>query len=415
MSARGVLAAVATLAAATQLCGQTVSTDPPPSSAATWRRAGEASAPVEASNAPAGQPAAASAGSVAASDLSHGTSRRGLTRVSNGNGSLPNQHGQVWREYDISPYTAHVTTTKRPELAIVDWILQETGYEAWNSEPLAVLSATPRVLRVYHTPQMQALVADLVERFVSSEAVTCTFSLRVATVDHPNWRAWARRLLRPVEVQTPGVSAWVMEKEDAAMLLTKLRRRSDYREHSSPHLMVHNGQSTVVSSLRSRSYVRNVALRGDAWPGFESQVDQLDEGFSLEFGPLLSSDGRMIDAALKCNIDQIEKMVPVAIEVPTQVAPRQRTKIEVPQLTHFRFHERFHWPVTQVLLVDMGMVALPVPVDAKPLVAGLPLPLGTAAPRANLLVFVEAKETTQQPPRVTRSPLRQVETYRGRY
>ena len=99
--------------------------------------------------------------------------------------ALPNEHGQIWREYDISPYTARVTTTKRPEQAIVDWILRETGYEVWHSEPLGVLSATPRTLRVYHTPEMQAVVADVVDRFVASEAQSQTFSLRVMTVGQP--------------------------------------------------------------------------------------------------------------------------------------------------------------------------------------------------------------------------------------
>ncbi len=39
----------------------------------------------------------------------------------------PNEAGQVWREYDITPYTARVTSTNRPEQAIIDWVLRETG------------------------------------------------------------------------------------------------------------------------------------------------------------------------------------------------------------------------------------------------------------------------------------------------
>ena len=77
----------------------------------------------------------------------------------------------------------------------------------------------------------------------------------------------------------------------------------------------------------------------------------------------LSVDRRMIDATIRCDVDQIEKMIPVMIDVPTAASPRQRTKIEVPQITHYRFHERFRWPIEQVLLVGMGMVALPIPVD----------------------------------------------------
>ena len=181
-------------------------------------------------------------------------------------GTLPSSHGQVWRQYDISPYTLKVTSTKRPEQAIIDWILQETGYEAWHGEPLGVLSASPRTLRVYHTPEIQAVVADLVDRFVSSKAESTAFSLRVATVEHPNWRAKAQRMLRPVSVQTPGVSAWLLAKEDAARLLSELGRRSDFRQHSSPYMMVNNGQSTVVSSTREKSYIRDLTPQPNAWP-----------------------------------------------------------------------------------------------------------------------------------------------------
>lgn len=330
--------------------------------------------------------------------------RRRMTRISAGNGTLPNEAGQVWREYDISPYTSRVTTTKRPEQAVVDWILRDTGYEAWHSEPLAVLSATPRALRVYHTPKMQAAVAELVERFVASEAETRTFSLRVITIDSPNWRARAQRLVHPVPVQTPGASAWLLQKEEAAVLLADFQRRNDYREHSSPHLLVNNGQSTVVSSTRARAYTRDVVPRPEVWPGYEARPGQIDEGFSMEFSPLMSLDRKTIDAVIKCDIDQVEKTSSVMVDVPTAAAPRQRAKIDVPQITHFRFHERFRWPVDQVLLVGMGMVALPVPVDGTPTVAGVPLPLPTSPPRADLLVVVESKGPVAETPGAARAP-----------
>jgi hypothetical protein len=344
-------------------------------------------------------------------------SARAMTRVTAGSGTLPNDQGQLWREYDISPYTLRVTTTNRPEQAIVDWILRETGYEAWHSEPLAVLSATPRVLRVYHTPEMQAVVADVVERFVSSNAETQAFGLQVVTVSHPNWRAKAHRLLTPVQVQTPGVQAWLVQKEEAAALVAELRRRSDFREHSSPHLLVNNGQSTVVSASRARNYLRDVALRADAWPGFEPQSAFLDEGFSLEFCPLLSVDGHLIDATIKCSVDQVEKMIPVVLDVPTTVAPRQRTQIEVPQIVHFRFHERFRWPVDKTLLVAMGMIAPPVSVDSKALVPGLPIPaVSSGPPRAELLVFIESKGKAAVAPVVPQAAqATEATTYQGRY
>jgi hypothetical protein len=216
-------------------------------------------------------------------------------------------------------------------------------------------------------------------------------------------------------VQTPGVQAWLLEKENAAVLLAQLRRRSDYREHSSPHLLVNNGQSAVVSATRGRDYVRDAVLRNDSWPGFHPETAVVDEGFSLEFSPLLSVDGQVIDAAIKCEIDQVEKMVSVPLDVPTAATTRQRTKIEVPQMSQFRFHERFRWPVEQVLLIGMGVVALPVPSDGKELIPGLPLPLPSTPPRADVLVFVESKGKTAQTGRMAEAGRPEATTYRGRY
>ncbi len=125
-------------------------------------------------------------------------SRTPIARVTKGSGTLPNDAGQEWRDYDISPYTLRVTSTNRPEQAIVDWILLDTGYETWHSEPLGLLSASRRTLHVYHTPQIQAVVGDMVDRFVNSEAESHAFGLQVLTVGSPNWRTKAHRMLHAV-------------------------------------------------------------------------------------------------------------------------------------------------------------------------------------------------------------------------
>jgi len=328
---------------------------------------------------------------------------------------LPNDHGQVWREYDISPYTVRVTSTNRPEQAIIDWILRETGYEAWHSEPLAILSANRRTLRVYHTPQMQQVVHRIVDRFVANGAQTHSFSVRLITVSHPNWRAAWQQLLHPVQVQTPGVQAWLLQKEDAAMLVAELRRRSDFREHNSPQLLVANGQSAVVSATRGRQFVRAVMLRSGTWPGFEPATSLIDEGFTLEFSPLLSVDGATIDAVLQLRIDQVEKMVSVPLDVMTAGGTPQRTRLEVPQVTQFHFQERFRWPTEQVLLVDLGMVPVPVPVEAVSLFSGVKLPLVSGPPRGNVLIFVESKGAVGTGSNVTDARSMPASTYRGRY
>ena len=189
--------------------------------------------------------------------------------------TLPSDGGQVWRNYDISAYTARVTSTNRPEQAIIDWILRDTGYEMWHTDPVSVLSAGPRTLHVYHTPDVQKRVSELIDRFTSSEAAAYTFSTRVVTLDSPAWRTTAARLLRPVPVQTGGVHAWVLPKEDAAILVGELRRRGDYREYNSPYQIINNGQATVISSMRGRPYVRDATASPNTASGFESARGRL--------------------------------------------------------------------------------------------------------------------------------------------
>ncbi|NIP85847.1 MAG: hypothetical protein GTO03_09915 [Planctomycetales bacterium] len=300
-------------------------------------------------------------------------------------GVLPQTKGQVWRQYDISPYTLRVSDSERPQQALIDWILRETGYETWHGETAALLSATPRTLRVYHTPQMQETVAEIVRRFVRRSAETHAYSIRFCTLAHPDWRARAQRVLRPVPVQTAGAEAWLLAKEDAASLWVELSRRSDFRNHGSPRLMVHDGQITQVNLTTARPFVRSMLAPGTHQPGLEPNVGQIEEGWHFEMQPLLSEDGQTIDAMLKCNIRQVERLVPVRLESPSTFPQgRQWYNVEIPQVVSSQFHERFRWPKENVLLVSLGVVPRPGPQ------ASLKLPLGSTAPRGDALILIES-------------------------
>lgn len=341
-----------------------------------------------------------------------------ITLVSRGEETLPDEDGQVWREYDISPYTSQVTTTERPEQAIIDWILRETGTDVWFSEPLGLLSAGQGTLRVYHTPEMQRLVLDIVERFVHSRAEEHAFSLRMVTVGSPNWRTTALSLLQPVDVRAPGVDAWLLSKENAAVLLGQLRRRTDFREHNSPQVTVHNGQSHTISFVTPQNYVRSVRMRQDVWPGHELEMGQLHDGYSLQFSPLISRDGKTIDAVIKCHIDQVEKLVPVSIDVPSLAGGMQRVQIQVPQVVSWRLHERFRWPTDQVLVLGCGVVASPTGEKLGPLglslpaLSGLPLPVSS---RADALLFLESKGASRRQLLEAQRQDPQDRTHHGRY
>jgi hypothetical protein len=149
-------------------------------------------------------------------------------------------------------------------------------------------------------------------------------------------------------------------------------------------------------------------------------MGQLQEGYSLQISPLMALDGTAIDAVIKCQIDQIEKLVSVAIDVPSVGGGTQRVQIQVPQVVSWRLHERFRWPAEQVLLLSCGVVAAPTPERTGPLGMPLPpipaLPLGGSGGRADAILFVESKgkaaQTLLEAKRDTRSG---TPNYSGRY
>jgi len=314
---------------------------------------------------------------------------RAELEATRGTDELPRKHGQQWWEYKISPYTSKVTSTARPQQAIIDWILRETGSEIWFSEPFGTLSSDREKIYVYHTPEVQAIVKDVVEKFVEGETEQQAIGLRMITVGSPNWRSSAYSLLKPVNVQTAGLEAWLVSKENAAMLLSQLRKRADFREHSAPNLLIFNGQSQTLTQRRPRNYVRSIGAN------MQAGMAKIDEGFSMQISPLWSPDGRVVDAVIKCHIDQVERLVPVTVDLPTFTGQLQRMQVQVPQMVSWRLHERFRWPTDKILLLSCGVVATP---DSKTTgLVGLPnLFSTTSGKRADALLFIESKGRASQ-------------------
>lgn len=273
---------------------------------------------------------------------------------------LPNSAGQQWVEYDIRPYTQHVKNSDRPQQAIIDWIIRETGTDVWFNEPMGVLSADRNTLRVYHTPAMQKVVAQIYERFVNGNNDPQVFGLRLITISNPNWRSRALPLMRSAPVQSPGVQAWLMPKENAAIFLAQMRERNDVREANSVDMALVQGQSQSLEQLRSRNYLREYQPNTtSAWPPFTPVSSEIQEGYKLVFSPLMSLDGKSVDVLVKCDIDQVERLNTVPIDLPSNVGQAQPAQVEVPQIVSWRLHERFRWPADQIMLLSCGVVAAP--------------------------------------------------------
>lgn len=311
---------------------------------------------------------------------------------------LPTTSGQYWVEYDIRPYTQNLKNVDRPQQAIIDWIIRETGSEVWFQEPVGVLTADRSTLRVYHTAGMHQLVAQIYERFVNGNQEPQVFSLRLISIGNPTWRGKALPLMRSVEAQTPGLQAWVMSKENAAIFGAQLRQRPDVRELQAVDVVAVQGQSQKVDQLRSRSYLKEYAPNtASPWPPVTPKYEEIQEGYRMMFSPLVSLDGRSLDAMLKCDIDQVERFIPVPIDSPTQGVNLQ---IEIPQLVSWRLQERFRWPTDQVLVLSCGVVATPASTVQNTLLGGggpnvlgmnRILPTSMVGQRSDALLLVEYK------------------------
>ena len=303
--------------------------------------------------------------------------------------NLPTDAGQVWREYDIRPYTQRLRGIDNPQQTIVDWILRETGTNIWFAEPFGMFSANEESVRVYHTPEVQTVVASIIERFVRpDESKAQGVGVRLITVGDPNWRNQAMSMLRPVAVRTPGLDAWLLSRESATVLLSQLKVRVDFREHPAS-VTILNGQSHTISRFTPRTFARSLRPTPTAYPGYQVQSGEVREGFALTISPLITVDGENMEAVVKCHSHLVEKMTPVPIDI---TAPAKgQVVIEVPQMTSWAIHERFRWPADEVLLISRGVAMSG---TKRPGFENLPALLAAGPPRADALLFLFGRQAT---------------------
>ena len=310
---------------------------------------------------------------------------------------LPNNHGQIGRAYNITPYTNRPSLSQTPQTTITSWILRRTGTEIWHGEPFGFMSATREQLSVYHTPEMQNLIAETVDRFVSTKNAQKMFSLRIVSLGSPDWRNSNRNYtyLTPIRIDTPGVQGWLVSKTHVGLLLDNITRRNDAREHVSANSALVNAQTTVVPYHATRYFVRDVQVRPSAPGGYITDPTMLTEGFQFEVTPLISLDGKTLEARIKCDMVQVDRMHPLTFSTPSSASPSAKVTVEKPQVANFSVDELISWPSDHVLLLDLGIVPLLIPMpqqtqDKSSLIDQVVGPLVNSAPpkRSNVLMLV---------------------------
>ncbi|MDR2761334.1 MAG: hypothetical protein LBB88_01880 [Planctomycetaceae bacterium] len=321
-----------------------------------------------------------------------------IAKISNQLREIPKDAEQIWREYDITPYTKgrKFLDGAQPEQTIVDWILRQTGSKMWHTAPFGILTVKPDKLYVYNTKNVQLVVADIVDRFVHPTFANESYSIRAISLSRPDWLVRGHQHLRPIPILSPGVQGWVIEKEGRNLLLQELAKRNDFKEIVSQNL-ISNGVVHRVSSKQQRRYLRDIQPNPSASNGYAEDWVTIDEGFEIAFVPLAVMDGRRTDAIIKLEITQIDKMIPLQIDAPTTTNPRQRIEIESPQVAKFNLDEQIRFPKDKVLLLDLGTIPLPnmkSTIESGNMLSGLTKNL-TTSKRANILLMIEKVNNAQ--------------------
>jgi hypothetical protein len=311
------------------------------------------------------------------------------TKVTRNLNSLPNSSGQVWREYDISPYTSRITNTENPQQAIIDWIQKETGVEMWFNHPLGILSATKNQLYVYHTPEVQETIHKMVDRFVYTRGQVQSMDVTLLTIDNPNWRSSAYSKIQPIKSQSLGVEAFILSKENAAILIHQLARRGDAKLVNAGTVNNHDGQPFLLRNTRLTQFFNQLQWVPNQTPNYHPLTANVDEGYSVSINCLSSLDGRTIEAIVKCDIDQIERLTNVKVDAPSNFGTVQSVNLQIPQIVSWRLHERFRWSNDQVLLLTCGVVSGIDPNEQKtgPIIPLLANTLKTK--RAEAILFID--------------------------
>lgn len=285
------------------------------------------------------------------------------TRFSYELNQLPNQDGQFWIVYDLTPFTDRFSPTAEPQKSIVEWIRFDSGKDFWHKEPFGVLSASRERLYVYHNADIQRYVSNIVDRFVDPAKSVFSFSIRVVAVQSPEWRLRSSQYLTPASVTLEGngadVQGWIVERDNIAKIIGDLEKRSDYMELSDSKNKVPNGRTFGWAAAAPRkSFARDYRADSEAASGYMADVSTVDEGFCVETTPLLSTTGDTLEVAFRYSATVVEKMRSFNMRVPTAVAPRQQLEVERPQIVSCDISGRIAFPRTKCVIVDLGMTPL---------------------------------------------------------
>ena len=299
---------------------------------------------------------------------------------------LPPEPGQQWKTFNIARYTSLAHSQGSPQNAIVDWIFRRTGTSVWHGDKIAVLSASRTQIRAYNSTNILDEVGEIVERFTNATHDVLSVRVRFVTAVDTRWRYGCYTRLTSLGSGPQGQQIWTMKLDDAAFVLTQMQVYQGFRLLVDQKYDMANGQTLTIKHSEQRGFTGGLHRDSAAGLGYQPRTDQLEEGITLKFSPLLTFEGDMIEAAVDLTATTVRYFHRTRVLAPREIGQNE-LNVDVPEATETRLNQKIKdWPLGQTLLISAGIH--PGFLSSKGGFLNLRIP-GTVPTTTELLIFVD--------------------------
>lgn len=310
--------------------------------------------------------------------------------------NFKNESGHAWRTFDIARYTsqAYSPENPKPQNSIVEWIFRRTGSSIWHGEKIAVLSAGRTQLRAYHNPRVLDVVQEYVERFTKATTDVLSVRVRFVAAQDTRWRYAVYSRLQRIGTGPHGQQVWTVSPDDANLVRTQMMLYQGFKLLADKTVKMLNGQTLAIETSDTVDYISGVQSEGAAGGGAQPKTDQIKEGASLRFSPLLTYDGDALDAAIEMRATTVRRLIRTKILARRDVGPTD-VNIDVPEVIETRLNQTIdNWQLGQTVLITTGIA--PGILQAKTGFLNLRVP-GTVPTDTELLVFLDVQPVRDAP------------------
>lgn len=200
----------------------------------------------------------------------------------------------------ITAYTSRFHPSTQPEQAIREWLDRLLTGANWLGPELADIAVSSQSVKVYHTPQVQQEVAEIVGRFTNWSPGLFNCRVQLLNVESAKWLKRYQSQLQPVDGKG-NKHMWLMNKAAAEQFASEMRTGSGALLLTAREFTVANGQKARVVWVKDPQQTEqaispSTVLRPD-YAYQKPTVDLNTDGIVLEFSPLIAPDAESVDVA----------------------------------------------------------------------------------------------------------------------